>query len=207
MTNIIDELQTVLERLEHHLDDIHLGSLTARDDLASVLQLLVGDGTGYRLIARAFDELGLRELAMPAFSKTTIDRTFKSENTHLAVRAINIADNRKLPLSQMVEQEVILHDGTVWNIEKSINWKRIISNARNNLGSHIGESQPAWLNDIKYYPASNADIITLLLMSFGEALLESITSQLGSSGQPVMTYIARHDLNGIVFQESFFFSS
>jgi hypothetical protein len=106
-----------------------------------------------------------------------------------------------LPLSDMLDQEVIFHDNSVWPSKASLNWKTIIAKSRNKYGSHVDLAPPQWLNDLRYYPAANADVITLLLLSFGEALLEAATYHLASNGQSVMLHKARTSLNGICFQQ------
>lgn len=196
----MDDLLINLERLESHLDAVQDGSLTAKDDLASVLQLLVHKGEGYNLIDRAFVEIGIPPLELPAFSDKNIDRKYNGKDVHLAIRTTNITDSTVLTLDSMLDQEVIFHDSSVWSADSSFSWRKIIANSRNKYGSHVDLKPPEWLNDLRYYPASNADIMTLLLWSFGEALLGAITTHLANHGQGVMPYKPRHDLNGICFQ-------
>jgi hypothetical protein len=198
--NYINELLVNLERLESHLDAIEDGSLTARDDLASVLQILVHPGDGYDLIGKALKEIGAPDLPMPAFSKHKISKKYNCNDVHLAIRAVNITSSHTLNLNDMLKQEVIYHDSSVWKTSSSLNWSQIIAKSRNKHGSHVDDKSPAWLKDLRYYPAANADIMTLLLWSFGEALLGSITNHLASNGQGVMPYVTRNSLNGISFQ-------
>ncbi len=195
-----DNLLVNLERLESHLDSIQGGSLTARDDLASVLQLLVHKGEGYDLIGKAFDELGIPPLLLPAFRDKDISRKYNGKDVHLAIRTANITDDTVLELDAMLDQEVIFHDSSVWSTDSSFGWRKVIANSRNKYGSHVDTAPPEWLKDLRYYPASNSDVMTLLLWSFGEALLGAITAHLAVHKQGVMLYKPRHDLNGISFQ-------
>src|SRR3972149_9805286 len=60
---IIDRLIDQLERLVDHTRSVRGGrtSIGAGDDLATVLQLLVGHGEGYGLLADGLESLGLEE--------------------------------------------------------------------------------------------------------------------------------------------------
>jgi hypothetical protein len=55
----MDRLRVVLDRLNRQLRDIKEGQLSARDDLAVSLHLLIGKGRGYGLVDRAFSGHGI----------------------------------------------------------------------------------------------------------------------------------------------------
>ncbi len=197
----LDELIVNLERLEAHLDAIFSGSLVARDDLASVLQILLHDGEGHDLINKAFDEQGLPQLSMAAHQQPQINRSRNSQPVILAIRAVNSDASTPQPLDDVLNQEAIFHDNSVWSSSSSLTWKQVIAKSRNQYGSHIDDEPVRWLEDLRIYPVANADAMTFLLWSIGEALLGSLSAHLASNGADMLSYQRRKSLNGIEIQE------
>jgi len=198
----LDELEVNLERLEHHLDAVHDGSLTARDDLASVLQILTHDSEGYDLINRALSEQGVPTFTMPGHMNVAIERTRGGKDVILGVRSINSDPTIQIPFPDLLAQEAIFHDNSTWPSSSSLTWRQVIAKSRNQHGSHVDDSPVQWLEDLRIYPAANADVMTFLLWSFGEALLESLTHHLGTHLDRFMPYERRKSLNGIEIQSA-----
>jgi len=196
----LDNLLINLERLEEHLNSVKSGSLVAKDDLASVLHILVNNGEGYDLIKKTLEEISASDLNISAFKSQLISRKRDGLDIRLAIRTANITSSYKVALGEMLKQEVIYHDNSVWSAQSSLNWSQIIAKSRNKHGSHVDDGSIAWLKDLRYYPAANSDVLTLLLWSFGEALLEAITKHLVANGVDITIYHATHSLNGINFQ-------
>ena len=196
----LDELEVNLERLEHHLNAVTDGSLTARDDLASVLQILTHSGEGYDLINKALAEQNLPTFTMPAHLNDAIVRTYDGKDVILAVRSINSDSSVQLPISNLLDQEAVFHDNSTWTSESSLTWKQIIAKSRNQRGSHVDDNPVQWLEDLRIYPIANADVMTFLLWSFGEALLEAVTYHLASNVDRFMVYERRKALNGVEIQ-------
>lgn len=198
--SIIDELEVNLERLEHHLDAVYSGSLIARDDLASVLQMLTHSGEGYALINKALAEQNLPMFNMPAHTNSAIARTHDGKNVILAVRSINSDPSIQMPFSDVLSQEAVFHDNSTWTSASSLTWAQIIAKSRNQHGAHVDNNPIQWLEDLRIYPIANADVMTFLLWSFGEALLEAITHHLASQINQFMLYERRKALNGVEIQ-------
>lgn len=197
-----DELIENLERLETHLDAVYSGSLVVKDDLSSVLQILTHQGEGYDLINRAFIEQTVPPLYMTSHPQNQITRTRDNNAVILAIRAINNDDSNQKPIENVLAQEAVFHDNSIWPHTSSLTWKQVIAKSRNQHGSHVDDNPVQWLENLRIYPIANADVITFLLWSFGEALLEAITKHLNSNGHHVQVHKRRKALNGIEIQES-----
>lgn len=197
-----EELLLNMERLESHLDAINSGSQIARDELATVLQIMTHDGHGFDLINKSLNELGYSGLQMPGYQSDQTYRSYDGKDVALAIRPVNQDPLAVMALSDLLKQEAIYHDNSSWASNDSITWKQIIAHSRNNHGAHAGEDPKAWLEDLRIFPISDSDVMTFLLWSFGEALLEALTTHYATNGFGMMIHKRRTSLNGINLKDA-----
>jgi hypothetical protein len=193
----IERLTAVLDRLRRHLRDARDGATTARDDIAVDLQLLVGDGDGYGVLQRTYDQLQLPVPTVPGWALDVLPREVNSYDGDnrlvpltLALRAscpASDSDARRIPISTFLRQECVRFSVPGFEPAESWTWAQIIKKVRNKYGGHIDPSPPRWLDELRYYPAADSDAATLLLWSAGDTLLRSVAThlhQLGADLQP-----------------------
>lgn len=197
----LEKLLVTLDRLEENLAAVKDGSLTGRDDLATTIHLLIGEGDGYDQIRKGFEETGMNLPSVSGFRDARLPTLIEGKNVALCLRTVNFDKSIQLPLPDVLNQVCVYHDGSVWNSAKELTWKDIVKKSRNKFASHIDEKPPAWLETLRYYPSANADVITLLLWSLGEALLEACTTSLSQGGVEAVPYAAVDNLHGISFQQ------
>jgi hypothetical protein len=200
----LEDLQHNLERLQEVLERVKEGSLTAKDDLAGTLNILLSPNKGFDLIKKAFNENGLQQVELPGFLEKEVEKERDGHSFVLSIRTANLENEHLIPLDSFLEQECVYHDGSEWTTKKEMTWMDIVKKSRNKFGSHVDDQPPKWLTTLRYYPAANADVMTLLLWSLGETLLDSLTRHLIANGIDIDPYERSTSLSGIEFQKSEF---
>lgn len=200
MTSPIDELLESLDRLQRHVIAVRAGSRTARDDLAVVLHLLCGTGSGYGMVAKHL-ALGIPEPQLPGWS-AEVPAEIDGKPVMLAVRTRAVDTNIRIPLSDHYAQARLRF--AVPGMEPAANWslEELVRKVRNKFGGHVDQAPPAWLRSLRYYPAADTDIVTFLLWSGAEEILTAVTEALNSHGVGIDPYRpSDHYLDGIDMTE------
>jgi hypothetical protein len=204
MLDDVSDLVLLIEnlgRLRTHVESVRIGSRTARDDLATVLHILVGgDGRddGYGLILRAFDQVDLGPPLATAWGYDVSD-TIDGEPVLLALRGTPI-EGPTTTLGNRLSETCLRF--AVPGTEPAANWcfLDLIKKVRNKFGSHVDRKPPKWLEELRFYPAGDTDAITYLLWRAAEEVLSSVTSALIASShdvepfQPTNRYLNGLDL-------------
>lgn len=188
-----------LERLREHLEAVRSGSGTARDDLAAVLQIMVGgDGgnDGYGLIHRATNELGLGPLLVEGWAEE-VPESIDDEPVLLALRG-SPRDGAQIPLEDRMTETCLRF--ALPGIEPASNWsfRDLIKSVRNKFGSHADKRPPRWLQELRYFPAGDADAVTYLLWRAGEEVAATVSAGLAAVGCDVEPFLPDNSyLNGV----------
>jgi len=193
----VDRLVENLDRLRTHVESVRALSTTARDDLASVLHTIVGDGRGYQLAERAFSELhvDLPEVAMWGKGIAAQKDEFTVE---LGLRGSPAEAHLTGPLLEHLDETCLRF--AVPGVQPEANWsyRDLIKKVRNNFGSHADGSPPQWLTDLRVYPAGDSDAVTFLLWRAGEVTLRALTAALNTASVDIDMYEPEDDyLDGI----------
>lgn len=188
-----------VERLREHVEAVRRGSPTARDDLAAALQIIVGgEGTsdGYALLNRALGELGLSQFLVPCWVEA-VPETIDGEPVLLALRGS--PDDGALMTVQDRMAETCLRFALP-GIEPVANWsfRDLIKKVRNKFGSHADKKPPRWLQELRYFPAGDADAITYLVWRAAEEVAAAVTAGLAAAGCDVEPFLPEDNyLNGV----------
>jgi hypothetical protein len=97
-----------------------------------------------------------------------------------------------LPLTRFLQQECVRFAVPGFEPAQSWTWAEIVKKVRNKYGGHVDERPPQWLDELRFYPAADSDMLTLLFWSAGENLLTSATKQLNDHGIRVQPYTQRN---------------
>lgn len=201
----LDRLLDSLDRLRAHVEAVRALSPTARDDIATVLHVLVGgDGgaDGYGLVVRAFNELGL-DMPEAAGRSADIPETIEGEPVLLGMRGTPTGE-RAMPLLDHLDETCLRF--AVPGFEPMANWSYLdfVRKARNKFGSHVDKRPPKWLEELRFYPAGDADALTFLLWRAAEVTLTAVTDALVAAGVDAESYEPGDCyLNGIDLEQAY----
>ena len=194
-----------LGRLRDHAEAVRAGSPTARDDLATVLHVLVGgDGTadGYGLVQRALDEMNLDPPMMHGWA-STVSEAIDGEPVLLALRG-SPETGTVMTLRDRLSEPCLRF--ALPGTEPAANWSSLdlIKRVRNKFGSHVDKKPPGWLEELRYYPAGDADAVTYLLWRAAEEVASAVVAALVAGGCDVEPF-EPHDryLNGIDLTQAY----
>jgi hypothetical protein len=196
----VHRLAATLGRLRTHLESIKNGSLGAEEDLSVVLHLLIGEGSGYSQVEQAFNQLNLPGPLLPVWPESNLPLAEGGKQTILDIRTTAHERNRSASLNEFLAQKCLRYspsangDGLDWS------WSKVVEVARHNYGAHGAARPTPLLNQIRYYPTAGADVLTLLLWSLGEMLLDVISNKLVESGVNIQPYQANPALNNVQFE-------
>jgi hypothetical protein len=174
-----------LDRLKRQLRDLKAGETSARDDVAVILQILVGDGGGYGIFHDLCEAESLGEptvrgwlndipASFPAPGHFPASMNFDQEisdyhgDVVLGIRpypAPHLSDTF-VPLSDYLQQSCLRFEHPN---APATNWSYVdvIKKVRNKFGSHVDPRPPQWLRELRYYPAADRDVVSLLMWSIG----------------------------------------
>lgn len=195
-----DRLVEVVERLATHVEIVHGGNVSARDDIANVLWLLIGEGDGYGLLWRVADQLDVEPPNVQCWPDDELPDTLDGMNVQFAIRATpppDIEGTVVRPLSVLLDQHCLRFAIPGLEPESSWSWKALVKKVRNKFGGHADEKPPRWLSELRYYPAANGDVVAFLMWVIGQATLVSVTAWMNAHGMPVPSCTRRRYFNGI----------
>jgi hypothetical protein len=197
----IERAVETLARLRRHVGAVRQGEKTARDDLAVVLHLLVGSGSGYGVIRDAVDSLGIDPPSIAAW-EADIPNEIDGSPVILGIRTLPYDDNAPLfSLPDFLKQTCLRFAAPGVEPEANWSWEALIRKVRNKFGGHADSKPPTWLQDLRYYPVADTDAVTFLLWSIGEAVLAATTRLLHNQGVDIDVFQPDdHYLDGISLQ-------
>lgn len=202
----VESLVENLDRLRRHAEAVRDLSPTARDDLAGVLHLLVGgdgDSDGYGLLRRAFGSLGLDTPIVAAWGRD-MEVELDGEPVILGLRAAPSAEGSPRPLPEHLDETCLRF--ALPGVEPEDNWTYadLIKKVRNKFASHVDRKPPRWLRELRYFPAGDSDVVTVLLLSIAETVLQATTTALFDAGIDVGVYeLGDRYLNGIELNQAY----
>lgn len=166
-----------VERLREGVEMVRAGSQTARDQLATVLHVLVGgDGVtdGYGLLGRGLRELGLGDPEAESWG-APLPANVDGQPVMLALRGSPEAGQRGALLDHLSE-ECLRFD--IPGIESSASWSYldVVKKVRNKFASHVDRRPPRWLEELRFFPAGDADAVTFLLWRAAEVSLRRVST-------------------------------
>lgn len=221
-SNAVDalgHLQLALRRLDAQLSHIRGGDPLAVLELATIMNLLVGDGKGQQLLVRGFKaaNLDLSTLALPGFQGEKLPTRIRGRSAKLIVRpsyedwgrgdvpnSPDCAIPRMVPLKKFVRQERLRSNG-LWAQDFNLNLLNIIDRMRNRLAAHADDADlEPWFEDTRFY-VGGLDVLGLILWSAGEALIEATVTALTTGGVATPPYIRHRDIDGLEIGQIEFF--
>lgn len=202
----VDRLHENLERLRAHVEAVRKLSSTARDDIATVLHALVGGhgaGDGYGLVGRAFAELGLSMPSVPSWG-TDIPDIMDGTAVVLALRGSPPNDGRTAPLLDHLGEGCLRFAEPGIPPQATWSYLELTKHVRNKFGSHVDQKPPRWLQELRFYPAGDSDVITLLLWRAAEVTLTSVSRSLIDAGVDIDPYEPQDRyLDGVAMDQAY----
>lgn len=167
----LSAFRRVVARLDTHIQLLDQGIFALRDDLATVLRILVCRGRG---------DDGLRKFSK-RFGVTPHSVFVSSEpptsDDHLRWAVSSLPSDEKGPHEQLrfphdIGERIALVvrvDGKL----RSYHWERVVADYGNTFGAHLSTTVPAVLDQVRFMGFANADFGTFMLRSLAVLAAES----------------------------------
>lgn len=167
-------------RLRDHIERVDRGVLTATDDLAVVLRVLIAPGKGNRVIDRAIRALGLSTpeigISLPPMSR--------SASIRLSVGSIPISRPLALEVGSTIPVTKLAGRTFATTRTESWDWGTFISNYCNKWGgAHVDDAIPATLRLLECHSPANWSLPTYALRMAAVAVWEATQAALRDSLQ------------------------
>lgn len=191
------DLIRVTRRLTRHLDSHVSGEPTAIDDVASVLRILCGHGTGNDLITRAIRRLGATDpLISVGLPPEPVKGTFMSFGSMPEVRFDN--GNRLSTYSRWLHEVAVVHtehDGRTTRLQ----WAKLIYEIANTRGAHATESIAPWVDESHLLGVSDLGLTDYLIERVAVVVEDRLRMMLTEIGEadsaPAIRRLPLHPAN------------
>jgi hypothetical protein len=183
----LEQLTELLNRLQNHVTLAEAGHLSARDDMAVILHQLVGIGGGYGMLNECLPLTGSDALKFPAWDIALPKELAAPSDPARRIPVIFVLRSPAHDEAVAVDLPTLLKEPCIFyssndGAAQEITWGQLIRLTRNKFGAHTDDSPPAWLSEIRFYPAAGADVVSYLLWAISRLILKVVTATLATTG-------------------------